>query len=68
MSVANKQGGRTMAKTFITTRDNADNYVTLEINNYNSTYTLTIEGKVVETGTFEKLAKRLATSKDDIGE
>jgi hypothetical protein len=56
-----------MAKTFITTRDDADNYVTLEINNYNSTYTLTIEGKVVETGTFEKLAKRLATSKDEIG-
>ena len=25
------------------------------------------EGKTVETGTFEKLAKRLATSKDEIG-
>ena len=56
-----------MAKTFITTRDDADKYVALEINNYNSTYTLSIEGKVVETGTFEKLAKRLATSKDEIG-
>jgi hypothetical protein len=57
-----------MAKRFVSTRDDADNYVTLEINDYNSTYTLTIEGKVVETGTLEKLAKRLATSKDDIGE
>ncbi len=57
-----------MAKTFISITDDADNYITLEINNYNSTYTLTIEGKTVETGTFEKLAKRLATSKDEIGE
>lgn len=56
-----------MAKTFINTVDDADNRVTLEINNYNSTYTLTIQGKTVETGTFEKLAKRLATSKDEIG-
>ena len=55
-----------MTKTFITTRDDADNYVALEINNYNSTYRLTIEGKAVETGTFEKLAKRLAASKDEI--
>jgi hypothetical protein len=55
-----------MAKRFISTRDDADNYITLEINDYNSTYTLTIEGKTVETGTFEKLAKRLATSKDEI--
>ena len=55
-----------MAKRFISTRDDADNYITLEITDYNSTYTLTIEGKTVETGTFEKLAKRLATSKDEI--
>jgi hypothetical protein len=52
-----------MAKRFISTRDDADNYITLEINDYNSTYTLTIEGKTVETGTFEKLAKRLRPAK-----
>jgi len=67
MSVTNNQGGEKMAKTFINTVDDADNRVTLEINNYNSTYTLIIQGKTVETGTFEKLAKRLATSKDEIG-
>ncbi len=54
-------------KAFVSTRDDAGNYIALEINNYNSTYTLTIEGNVTETGTFEKLAKRLATSKDEIG-